>query len=306
MGRGASSSFTTCVSRFKNGAGSLFLLWICFHWGATAQTPTPTFTLLPPQCEGILDSGFELGGGGGAWTETTDGLNVIVQDQFSARTDNFLASFGSSFGGPQTQSLAQSVTIPMVTETGVAICYFLRIPEASTDTSDFLSVSVDEIELAQYTILDLPTFMARYRKVTHDITSFADGQEHTIRFECEVSGAPITTFRVDDVSFNLCAELAATSTPTSTPTPTETATETAPETDTPTETKTETASPTVRQTETPTVTSTATETATETASPTKMLTPSGDYPLFEFSDGWYLDEVGAGDLILLLKALTGG
>jgi len=302
MGRGVSSSITTSESRFRSGAGIFFLVWICFHWGATAQTPTPTLTPLPLQCEGIMDGGFEMGGGGDPWTETTDGLNVIVQDQFSARTDNFLASFGSSFGGPQAQSLAQSVTIPMVTETGVAICYFLRIPEASTDTSDFLRVSVDELELARYTIEDLPTFMAGYRKVTHDITSFADGQEHTIRFECTVSGAPITTFRVDDVSINLCAEPPPTSTPTPTGTSTETATKTATETPTATPTATATDSPTGTQTETPIVT----ETFTESGTPTRTPTPLGDHPLFEFSIGWYVDDVGAGELIILLESLGGG
>jgi hypothetical protein len=187
--------------------------------------PTPTFTPLPPSCEGLLDGGFELGRPNPDWSEVTDGLFVITHSALSARSGEWLASFGGNLFEPLTQSLEQTCSFP--SGGGAALFYYLRIPEASTDEADFLRVTVDGNQLAQYGVHDATDF-STYTKTILDLSDYADGGMHTIRFECSVSGAPVTSFRIDDVSLNICAEPFPTSTPTETftasPTPTPTST----------------------------------------------------------------------------------
>lgn len=125
---------------------------------------------------------------------------MISESSLYARSGSWFAWFGGQLFEPLTQSLRQTVTIP----SGRAeLSYYLRIPEASTDEADFLRVSVDDIEVAFYSIEDATTYF-NYQQVTHNLTGFADGASHTIRFDCYISGAPVTSFRVDDVSLNLC------------------------------------------------------------------------------------------------------
>jgi hypothetical protein len=182
--------------------------------------PTPTQTPLPPECEGILDGGFEAGRPNPHWTETSStSQQVLSSDSLRAHGGIWFASFGGSFLEPLDQSLEQTVTLPIG---GAALCYYLRIPEASTDEADFLSVVIDSSEIARYTIHSGTS--ASYAKVTHNLSAFADGGIHTIRFISHVTGAPITSFRIDDVSVNLCIQQEPTSTPTHSPTPTETET----------------------------------------------------------------------------------
>jgi hypothetical protein len=200
-----------------------------------AQTMTPTSH--PVGCELLLDGGFEGGSSGSAWIAQTTGPNIIQRDQILARSGEYVAIFGQSFEIGRRMSLEQELILP---QGSAYLQYYLRMVEASTDTLDYMTVSVDGTLLASYSIADQTTFLS-YRPVGHDVSEFADGLSHTLRFECRVTGSGqfITTFALDDVTLNKCF----------TPEPTPTATRT----------ETWTASPTV--TETPAISPTPTETS---------------------------------------------
>ncbi len=190
----------------------------------------------PAECEGLEDGGFEQGRPNPFWAEESTGFGVISSSSFFARTGQFYAAFGGSFEDPLTQALTQTVNIPVG---GAELQYYLRIPETSTSTTDFLRVLVDQVQIAHYTRAASPSF-ATYTLAEHDISEFADGGTHAVRFECFVGGAPLTTFLIDDVSIDLCASPAPTATPSATleETPTASATQTPGDSPTPTATAT--------------------------------------------------------------------
>lgn len=150
-------------------------------------------------CEGIENGGFESGNT--SWVITSSGSPVVSQSSLFSRTGSWFAWFGGQLFEPLMQSIEQTITIPL----GRAeLSYYLRIPENSTDEADFLAVSIDDNELVYFTVEDATAFRTGYRKITHNLIDFADGTSHTIRFESFVSGTPVTSFRVDDISLNLC------------------------------------------------------------------------------------------------------
>lgn len=181
--------------------GRTFLIVLLAAWLPVAGSAEPDKAFFPPPCDVLVDGGFEFGRPSPTWIEDSDGLNVLTQSSTFARTGEWLAVFGGQLFSPLTQSLEQSVSIPA----GRAVLsYYLRIPEASTEEADFLRVKVDDQVLAQYTVADATDF-TQYRRVSHDISLFADENIHAIRLEGFVSGSPITSFRVEDVSINICA-----------------------------------------------------------------------------------------------------
>ncbi len=160
---------------------------------------TASFPARGEVCEGLVNGGFESGHS--SWIETSSGLSVINQSTLYSRTGTWFAWFGGQPFEPLTQSLEQTI---IISSGRAELSYYLRIPEASTDELDFLLVSVDETEVAYYSIEDSTPFKNSYQRVTHNLIDFADGASHIIRFESFVSGAPVTSFRVDDISLNLC------------------------------------------------------------------------------------------------------
>jgi hypothetical protein len=152
------------------------------------------------QCEWIQDGGFELGHPNPQWTETTDGLQVLTPSVLFAHSGTWLATFGGQAFQPLNQSLQQTLTLPLGR---LELSYYLEIPENSTDETDLLRIVVDGIELKRYTTAEGPLFR-NYSLVSLDLSRFGDGNQHTLRFECHVSGEPVTTFRVDDVTIQSC------------------------------------------------------------------------------------------------------
>lgn len=151
-------------------------------------------------CEEIVDGGFENGHLNLNWQETTTGLAVINNDLLHARNGSWLAIFGGQLFEPLQQSLEQPVLIP---PGRAELSYYLLIPESSTDELDHLTVLLDDVVLAEYAPADRPAY-SQYVKVSHNLSDWTDGITHLLRFECSVTGTPVTTFYIDDVSMNLC------------------------------------------------------------------------------------------------------
>lgn len=163
---------------------------------------TQAFGQVPAKvvCEVVQDGGFETGRPNATWQEVTTGLAVINIDSLHARTGSWLAVFGGQLFQLLEQSLEQPVLIP---PGRAELSYCLRIPESSTDELDRLAVRLDDVVLAEYTTADQPVF-AQYVRVVHNLSDWTDGMTHLLRFESSVTGTPVTTFYLDDVSMNLC------------------------------------------------------------------------------------------------------
>ena len=66
------------------------------------------------------------------------------------------------------------------------------------------AVKIDGTILAQYTPAQQSGY-AGYTYVTHNVSSFADGGQHQVRFESSTyGGGGLTNFFVDDVSIPVC------------------------------------------------------------------------------------------------------
>jgi hypothetical protein len=178
--------------------------------GTTTPTPVPTSSPTPtPTLSGceerVADGGFEAGPPHSAWTQTStlfpaviyqDGLNVP-----SPHSGQYLCWFGGSTQGQETGTLEQTVTIPAG---NAELSYYLKIYALGPDT-DFMRVLLDGNELVKYTPADEAEFTA-YKRAAHDVTAYADGGQHVLRFESTVAGmaGEYTNFLLDDISLVSC------------------------------------------------------------------------------------------------------
>ncbi|MFY9552537.1 MAG: S-layer homology domain-containing protein [Thermoanaerobaculia bacterium] len=195
--------------------------------------------------------------------------NAICTDGEGPRNGQSWAWFGGNDISGTIQEIDyadQTVTIP-TGASSVTLNYYLRIGYVTFPYTDILEVKIDGV--TQQTIIEPSTADSTYTLRSVDLTAFADGAAHVVRFiyTQNVSGAMNRAdFNIDDISLDIvCA------TPTPTPTATSTPTPTPPPTFTPTPTRTPT--PTLTPTRTHTPTRTPTPTPAPTLTPTLTPTP---------------------------------
>lgn len=215
-----------------------------------SPSPTPSPTPVVECLENTVgDPSFESGGGSSSpWNDGSAVFGTVFCDSGcgadGARTGNYFLWFGGATG-PELGFAEQRVTLGA--ELG-ELRFHLRIPQADGPESDYLRVLIDETELARFTVGDpnIGQFASSYGEVIIDISDFADGGTHTIRFESEVAGPGISNFFIDDVI--TCGSVG-----TPSPSPTVTSTATPSPTNTPAvPTPTASPTPTLPPTETPT------------------------------------------------------
>ena len=151
----------------------------------------------------VADPGFETGAG---WTASSTHFTTPVCTRTScgfagARSGNAWAFLGGKQDLPETASLEQTVNLPL----GIAkLRFHLWLPSASGNGQDFLRVLVDGQEVFRAGEGDV-RFRDTYAQVEIDLSEFADGSSHVLRFESETTGAPShTSFFVDDISVSVC------------------------------------------------------------------------------------------------------
>ncbi len=221
--------------------------------GTITLTPTPTS--INHCAEILLDGSFEERSvGNPSWKQYSRYFTTpLVEDLATAHSGSIYALFGA-YEGPEIASLEQTVTIP----SGSAVLhYYLTIDDYNADPSDFLHVSVDGNMLVAYTPDGMASF-STYSLVQLDVSAYADGGEHVIRFDSAITGRreSFSSYYIDDVSLIVC--------PLSVETPTLTFTETV----------VPTPSRTLPPTESPTLTQTLSPTESPTPTPTPSITPT--------------------------------
>ncbi len=187
------------------------------------ETPTATSTGVMV-VEVIQDGDFEDNESGNPnWTQTSQqGFDPIFSNSQQSHSGNYYALFGEIENAPDFATLEQSFNIPVGT---AVLTYFLLVGNIGGSPTDELRVLIDGMEIASYSPAD-GNPQSDYVQETIDVTEFANGGMHTLRFEGTTNRVPGNSnwFAVDDVS--LLVTIGA-------PTPTATATE-PPPTSTPT------------------------------------------------------------------------
>lgn len=155
----------------------------------------------------VQDGGFEDGTPNPSWTEASTAYGSPLCDATcglgggsGAYTGDWWAWFGGVNGAAETGSVEQSVTIPSGSGT---IGFYLEIP--ATGTNGYLRLLIDGNNLFEVTQADAASY-GTYAPVSIDISAYADGGSHTVRFESVTnSGTGALNFFVDDVCLSITA-----------------------------------------------------------------------------------------------------
>lgn len=159
----------------------------------------------------VMDPGFEAGSPSTAWdeTSTTFGTPICNADcTDDANAGPYEGDFWGWFGGlaePEAASLTQSITIP-AGET--ALLSFRFAINATTGTGDdTFVVTVDGATVFMVSDAEMEDY-PDYTHVEVDVSEYADGAAHTVRFESDHPGHEeeglITNFFLDKVSLVSC------------------------------------------------------------------------------------------------------
>ena len=155
--------------------------------------------------EAVQDGGFEAGQVPTFWTQSStqfgtpicsvalcgDGLGTAA-----ARTGTYWTWLGGA-KGVRDASVQQSVTLPP----GIArLRFYLWIGARSGNGTDVMRVRLDGTPI--FTATDATPGYDAYTLVDLDVSTFATGGSHLLRFESTTS--EVTSFNVDDVSLTAC------------------------------------------------------------------------------------------------------
>lgn len=152
-------------------------------------------------CPGSLlpDPGFE-DGNAGFWYEYNDnGYSVLTYDEGGQRpyAGLWFAWLGGVRDVADVSGVEQEFLIPPAQSANVR--FYLAIPARSENGVDAMKVYMDDDLL--FTVLENnEAYLRRYAAVDLNVTPYANGQRHVLRFESTTTGQPThTSFFVDEV-----------------------------------------------------------------------------------------------------------
>ena len=157
----------------------------------------------------LADPGFEGGASSEAWDANsplfdTPICNADCTDDVGAGP--FVGDWWVWFGGlaqPDTPSVSQSVVIP----DGLAMLRFgFSINAGSGTGNDVFTVGMDDNALLRLTDAEVASYDG-WRVVEIDVSSYADGGEHTLSFSATIAGVGVTNFFVDEVELLPCEDV---------------------------------------------------------------------------------------------------
>jgi hypothetical protein len=185
--------------------------------GDDADTTTGEF---PEHCSDNLveDGGFEGGTPNEAWDEHSDVWGTPICDSTCTEDPGAAAYAGEYFvwfGGlddRQTDEAWVSQEVEILPETA-----HLRFRLAISGNDDFMGDNVMVVEIDDETVfmvtdMDQPSYGGGYHVVDVDVSAFAAGESHTLRFAAEFPGTLLTNFFVDEVELVSCEDDAGTGT----------------------------------------------------------------------------------------------
>ena len=172
---------------FRLVVPALMLVSICGTATSTAQI--------------VADGGFERGRPNAEWAESSTNFGspiCSVQLCTGFFGEPFEGGWWAWFGGsPQQEigSVSQEVIIPAGSAT---LSFWLNITLASGNGVDFLTASIDGVELFTALESDVGSYNP-WTEVSIDISAFADGGTHLLSFDSTTTGPQMTNFFLDAV-----------------------------------------------------------------------------------------------------------
>lgn len=159
----------------------------------------------------VVDGGFELGPGGGAWTEASTNFGTPLCDLAGCgngtgtgpNTGTYWAWFGGFGGGVETGSMTQSLVFPA----GDSISLEFALEQIICDgPTDFVEVTIDGTQVFLSDGTSALCGVLGYSTQTVDLSAYADGASHTIAFNSTTFSANggVSNFFVDDVKIFSC------------------------------------------------------------------------------------------------------
>jgi uncharacterized repeat protein (TIGR01451 family) len=151
----------------------------------------------------IVDGGFEQGISGilsPVWNEDSVNFSTPIYRcrlkvcNIEPRSGNNYLWFGR-VDSEETASVDQYLQIP---EGATTLNFWLKITKASGTGNDFMQVRLDKQEIFRVTDAEINRYLD-YTQVSLDISSYADGNRHQLRFASKVFGDGITNFFIDDI-----------------------------------------------------------------------------------------------------------
>ncbi len=163
-------------------------------------------------CPNILtDGSFEQGTTSTVWTQSSTSFGTPICSAGTCgfgsgtgpRTGIYWAWFGGLAGGTETGTVSQSFVFP--SNDSITLKFYLEIPLCD-GPQDFLNVNVDGSQVFQVTGASPLCGTTGYTLQTVDLSSYADGNSHTITFTATTFSAngTETNFFVDDISVISC------------------------------------------------------------------------------------------------------
>ncbi len=175
---------------FRLAVPALIFMSICGTSTSTAQI--------------VADGGFELGRPNPFWKESSTNYGspiCSVQLCTGFFGDPFEGDWWAWFGGSAQQeigSVSQEVIIPAGSAT---LSFWLTITLASGNAVDFLTASIDGVELFTALESDVDSYNP-WTEVSIDISAFADGGAHLLSFDSTTTGPQMTNFFLDAVEIS--------------------------------------------------------------------------------------------------------
>ncbi|OPZ18920.1 MAG: Ser-Thr-rich glycosyl-phosphatidyl-inositol-anchored membrane family protein [candidate division BRC1 bacterium ADurb.BinA364] len=143
----------------------------------------------------LQDPSFELGATASPWTHFSSVyVTPLYQEAAIARTGSWLIFFGGGMGG-ENGYVSQSPIIPQAAE--MILSFYLAI--AQDTNTGHVRVLVDGNKVFEATQANASAY-SNYTKVSIDVSAYADGASHTIRFESAINAGGFTGFLIDDVA----------------------------------------------------------------------------------------------------------
>ena len=162
----------------------------------------------------VQDSSFEAGHPNSYWIESSTNFTHTICNSLCGtvpgvepHSGSYFVWLGGSSAQPEIGSVEQNFSIPKANY--AQLSFYLKMPAAAPNMSDYMHVEMDSLLIFQVTPADSSTYGFEFVKVSIDVSSWADGNTHNLRFVCNQSTVNgITNFIIDDVGISINAGIA--------------------------------------------------------------------------------------------------
>ena len=160
------------------------------------------------QMQIIQDSSFEAGHNN-HWIEHSKNFTYTICDASCTQLSTVVpfdslhfALLGGSKNILEESSVEQYLVIPVASY--AVLEFYLKTPIVAANFDDYFMVYIDSNSIFSINATDSSTYKMEYKKVSVDITNYADGQQHKLKFYGYQTGVPrVTYYLVDNATIKV-------------------------------------------------------------------------------------------------------